>query len=162
MLPLVLMTMGMTMQSCGDDDDDDIVNVSAKFDNALKALYPDATGVKWETKRAYHVAEFTKGFTSYDVWFDSNAVNVMTEMDYGKDLFLVPDNAVSGAFPTSEYGTWTIDEITHYVRPADEFYIFEVSKPGREDMDLYYSTDGTLLKAIAESQSPDIYPDTKI
>ena len=86
----------------------------------------------------------------------------MTELDYGKDLFLVPDNAVSAAFPKSEYGTWQIDDITHYIQLDNEFYVFEVEKAGQPDMDVYFSVSGEMLKAVKSDGNPDIRPDTVI
>lgn len=163
-LAATLLAFGGMMQSCDDDDnnDTDLVTVNAKYETALKAIYPDVTGVTWESSHGYQVAEFTKNFTSYEVWFDSSTSVAMTKYDYGKNLFLVMDNSVNSAFASGEYGTWTVDDIARYVRADDEFYVFEVEKAGSEDMDLYYDTEGTLLKAVPESSAPDILPDTTL
>lgn len=162
MLSLLFIAVGFSMQSCSDDDDDDNSSVQTEYVNALKALYPDATNVKWEINKGYRVAEFTKKFVSYDVWFDQKATLAMTELDYGRDLFLVPDNAVTTAWSTGDYATWTLDEIKHYKQLSNEFYVFEVEKAGQPDMDLYYDVNGTLLKSIASESAPEIYPDTAI
>lgn len=164
-LPALFMMFGMAfLQSCSDDDDDDVVEsaVPEKYTSALKEAYPDVKSPNWEIKGSYYVAEFTKNMVDYDVWFDSSAAISMTEQDYGKDLFLVMDNSVSAAFAQGEYGTWTIDDISHYTRTSDEFYVFEVEKAGQPDMNLYYNTDGELVNAIQSSQAPDITPTTTL
>lgn len=161
-----LAAIAVMMPSCDSDDDDKdtyITNkVDAAFNNALKEQFPDAQNVKWEKKNEYRVAEFTNAGMEYDVWFDKTTAWAMTETDYGKDIFLVPDNAVSAAFPLGEYGSWTIDDITHYRRSDTEFYVFEVEKVGQADMDLFYALDGTLIKAIPSDTAPDILPTTPI
>ncbi len=162
---LMFAAVAVVMPSCSDDDDDDVTitnSVPSKFSEALKAQFPDATNVKWEKKTNYMVAEFSKDMTGYDVWYDQSASWAMTEMDYGKDLFLIPDNAVATAFAEGDYGTWTVDDITHYKQKTNEFYVFEVEKTGQSDMDVFYATDGTMLKAIASDTSADILPDTAI
>ena len=146
------------IQSC--DDNDDPKTVSEAFVEALKQKYPDAKNVKWETKSQYMVAEFDHNFQETDVWFDRDANWCMAPTDYGKNLFLVP-GVVGDAFANGKYGTWTLDDIDFYERQDIEFYVFEVEKKGETDMDIYYATDGTLIKAIPHSEA-DIYPTTPI
>ena len=150
----------MVFIACNDDDDH--IAVPDEFTTALRQQYPDVDKVKWERKGEYRVAEFTKNAVEYDVWFDRSAKCVMTELDYGKNMFLIPDNAVSAAFPNSEYGDWTIDGIKHYKQLNNEFYIFEVEKRGQRDMDVYFTPSGELIKAVVDDSTPDIRPDTVI
>lgn len=161
-LSLLMLFAGMSVAFIACNDDDDHVAVPDEFKSALLQKYPDVKHVDWERKGEYRVAEFTKAAVEHDIWFDSNAKLVMTELDYGKDLFLVPDNAVSAAFPKSEYGTWQIDDIKHYIQLDNEFYVFEVEKAGQPDMDVYFSVSGEMLKAVKSDGNPDIRPDTVI
>ncbi len=163
---LTIAAMAVVMPSCSNDDDDDdhyVTNkVDAAFNSALKDMFPDAQNVKWERKNEYRVAEFDKNGVGYDVWFDKTTAWAMTESDYGKDFFLVPDNAVTGAFSRGEYGTWTVDDITAYKQKASEFYVFEVEKAGQADMDVFYTADGTFIKAVPSDTAPDILPTTAV
>ncbi len=167
-IPAFLFTMAaiaVAMPSCDSNEHNDPYTpsrVDAAFNDALKEQFPDAQNVKWERNSEYRVAEFNKNGVDYDVWFDKTTAWAMTEMDYGKDIFLVPDNAVTAAFPKGEYGTWTIDDITHYKQKASEFYVFEVEKAGSADMDVFYTTDVTMIKAIPSDTAPDILPTTSI
>lgn len=163
-LALLMLAVGMTMTfvACSDDDDDNI-DVSGAFTTALKQAYPNAKNVEWEKKGVYRVAEFEQNFVDYDIWFDHSAKIVMSVFDYGKDLFLVPDNAVNAAFAESEYGTvWQLDDIKHYKQLTNEFYVFEVEKNGQPDMDVYYNVAGELIKAVQSDKTPDILPETQI
>lgn len=154
-----------TLTSCSDDDDDNNTNatVPEAFVNSLKAKYPDAVNVKWETKANYRVAEFKRVSTEeYDVWFNADDAKwAMTEIDYGKDLFLLP-TLINKAFEQSEYSTWAIDDISLYQRVNDEFYVFEVEKTGQPDKCVLFNTDGTLIKAVNEAQFGTILPGTVI
>lgn len=167
-IPAFLFTMAaiaVAMPSCDNNEHNDPYTpsrVDAAFDDALKEQFPDAQNVKWERNSEYRVAEFNKNGVGYDVWFDKTTAWAMTEMDYGKDIFLVPDNAVTAAFSKGEYGIWTIDDITHYKQEASEFYVFEVEKTGSADMDVFYTTDGTMIKAIPSDTASDILPTTSI
>lgn len=163
-LALVLSVSAGVLQSCSDDDDNKNANapVPAAFVQALKQIEPDAKNVKWETEGAYRVAEFDKNGVGYDIWFDAKATWAMTEKDFGRDFFLVPDNAVNAAFAKGEYGTWTVDDISYYKQTTDEFYVIEVETAGQPDMDLFYTTDGTMIKAVPSATAPDILPGTVV
>lgn len=153
---------GMALTSCHDDDTTVVEEDTTVYQAALAKLYPDVQQVQWETRTPYTVANFKRGFTEYDVWFDSTPSVAMTVMDYGKNIFMVPDNAVTAAFPRGQYGMWTIDEIEHYKQRDAEFYVFEVETQGQPATNLYYATDGTLIKTVAADQDIDITPDTVI
>lgn len=154
--------MALGFSACGDDDDDDVKAPSQAFENALTTLYPQAKGAKWEKKGPYRVAEFRQDMAEYDVWFEQSAAWAMTEIDYGKNLAAVPDKAVTDAFKAGEYGQWIVDDATYYKQKTREFYVIEVEAPRQVDTDLYYTTDGILIKAVPDYQDTDIYPDTKI
>ena len=142
----------MAFQSCSDDDDDDRGQVPEEFLTAMKNKFPEATGVKWEHKSDYRVAEFKKDLTEIDVWFNPKAEWAMTDTDYGKNLFLLP----------AEIGKdLVLDDFDLYERPDKNFYVFEVEKKGMRDMELYFNTDGTMIKAI-EDANMDILPSTPV
>lgn len=162
MLSLLILLAGISLAFVACNDDDDHISVPDEFQAALKQQYPDVKYVDWERKGQYRVADFQQNAVDYDVWFDKSAKIVMTELDYGKNIFLVPDNAVSAAFPESEYGTWQLDDIKHYKQLTNEFYVFEVEKPGQPDMDVYFTVSGELIKAVRSDETPDIRPDTVI
>ncbi|MDE6564036.1 MAG: PepSY-like domain-containing protein [Muribaculaceae bacterium] len=155
--------ISIPLAACSDDDDDKTVDqVPEAFVEALKKVEPDAQNVKWETAGSYRVAEFTKNMVDYDVWFGTDAAWAMTEKDYGKDFFLVPDNAVNEAFAKGEYSSWTVDDIVYYQQTTDEFYVIEVETAGQPDMDLFYTTEGEMFKAIPSDGAPEILPTTVV
>lgn len=161
-LSAVAMAMAIPFAACSDDDDKPSAGVPQSFVEALKAIEPDAENVKWETEGPWRVAEFDKAGVECEVWFDAMSAWAMTEKDFGRDWFLVPDNAVNNAFATGEYGTWTVDDIKYYLRSSDEFYVVEVEKTGQPDMDLFFSKTGEMFKAAESSAVPDMRPDTVV
>ena len=57
----------VTFSACSDDDDDDkSINVPESVVQALKQKYPSATGIEWEQKGTYFVA---------DCWLDGKESN---------------------------------------------------------------------------------------
>lgn len=167
---LPLLALGMVLLSACSDDDDKIPaeSIPTAVADSFKARYPDIniTSVKWETKGAYTVGEFKKTTDSEDIeaWFTTATGEwKMTETDYGKNLFLIPVE-ISNAFGMTEYGSlWTIDDIClyEYTDASKNFYLFEVEKAGQQDMEIYFRTDGSLIKAIPDTNR-DITPDTVI
>lgn len=149
--------------SCSDDDGDDLNlnQVPTTIKSAFQAKYASATDVDWEKKGNYYVVDFKYNQLDMDVWYNAaTSKEAMTVTDYGRNLFYLPPT-VERAFATGEYGSWTVDDITYYERTDTSFFLFEVEKAGEKDMDLYYSPDGTLIKAVPES-NVDITPDTVI
>ncbi len=158
---LAVMAMALGFVSCNDDKDEPAP--SAAFQYALDQVYPGATGVKWEKKAAWQVAEFDQNGAEYDVWFNALTVEwAMTEIDYGKNIMSVPDLPVLKAIEQSEYGMWTLDDISYYQQTAMSFYIAEMETAGKPDTDLYIAPDGKIIKIIPSSQTPDITPNTDI
>ncbi len=154
----------VSVQACSDDDDDRLDDVSQVFVDALKKLYPTATDVKWENKAPYRVAEFNKnnGQIGTEVWFDINANWKMTELDYGKNLFMLP-TVINDAFTQTEYcrAPWNVDDIEEYKRPTDNFFIIEVESPQQGEVSLLFSDDGTLLKTV-NGDLDNITPDYQL
>lgn len=160
LLALLLICMtGVGFASCSDDDDPKY-KPSADLTNELDKLYPDVRA-EWETRHnMYRVAEFTQYGDEYEVWFTKEGQWVMTEIDFSAPYQNVATAAMDGFFVT-QYGDWTIDDITYYKRASDSFYVFDVEKRGEPDMDVYIDDNGGLIKAERETDR-DILPSTVI
>lgn len=146
--------------SCSDDDDNNPGTIPSGVEQAMQTQFPNATNIKWEKKGVYLVADFDESRLDKEAWFTRDGEWKMTETDYGKDLFYLPAD-VEKAFATGEYGTWTVDDVKLYERSDKTFYLFEVEKAGQRDMELYYNIDGTVIKAVPDTDV-DITPDTVI
>jgi hypothetical protein len=92
------------------------------------------------------------------VWYTSNGDWQMTEYDLGVNLSALPQ-AVQDAFQSGQYSTWRVDDIDKYERPQDVFYLIEVETKGENDRDLFYASDGTLLKDEADRENNEVKPD---
>ena len=161
---VALLGMGV-FTACSDDDDNDTPSVVEKqYVDALNKLYPKAKDVEWKKEAAYTVAEFNypAEYVGVDVWFDGNASWMMTSHDYGKNLFFLPP-IVEAAFNTTDYSTWTVDDIEYYEYPVNtkNFYLIEVEKQGEPDANLFFKEDGTLIKTVS-GEIAEITPDTAI
>lgn len=162
-LYITLIATAIAIASCSDNDhdhDSDNIHVDPAYIDALDAHYPTASHIEWETEGPWHVAEFHVGQNELEAWFDSDARWVMTRTELNRNLLSVP-TAVAEAFASGPYGTWSIDDIDFYEKEETEFYVIEVENPGREDHNLFYQTDGTLIKAIVDN-GQSITPDTPV
>lgn len=157
---LAVVMAGVGLTAC--DDDNDVVNPADKYVDALEALYPGvAQTASWESRRDYMVAEFSAlNAEDREVWLKKGDASWAMTVTDGIGFAALPE-VVQGAFAAGEYATWTIDDVDYYERPDLNFYVVEVEKAGNHDTDLYYSPDGSLIKAERETGA-DIYPDTKI
>lgn len=151
------------LPSCDDNDNDIKYNdVPNNIMNTFQQTYPNAGKVEWEKKGKYYVADFINDSIDMDVWFNPGDGSIaMSEYDYGRNLMYLPPE-VDKAFADGEYGYWTVDDVKYYDRTAlNSFYLIEVEKAGQRDKELYYGSDGKLIKAIDESNR-DITPDTQL
>ncbi len=138
------------LSGCGDDDLRHPDNPTVE--DAFTAKYAGATGIDWEKKGDYWVANFRKDAKDMEAWFGNDGEWYLTETDIPFDA--LPE-AVKTAFSASEYQAWHIDDIDMVERKGMEtVYVLEVEKGDRE-YDLYYSSDGTLLKAVGDSNDDD-------
>lgn len=155
-----------SLSSCSKDDENSEPSdgqVPTAVAQSFKSMFPNAQNVEWEKNGSYYIAEFNKIVSEdYDVWFKaSDASWAMTQIDYGKNLFMIPAS-LNASFEQTEYATWTIDNISLYERPDASFYIFEVEKTGNPDMAVIYTKAGQYVNAVAESVLGDITPTTVI
>lgn len=146
-LPLLLVLFGFS--SC---DDDDNLKVDQEYVTALAQKYPNATGVEWEKKGQYNVAECWVDTRELDVWFATGAQWVMTETELRTtDL----PQAITTAIVQTEYATWRIDDVDLLEYPSkDKEYVVEVEL-GKQEMDLYFSESGELLRKKDVSGNAD-------
>lgn len=139
------------LQSC--DNDDDNLRVSPELQKAFLEKYPAATRVEWETKAGYYVADFMimpvkllPVHSGRCVVHDRNGV-----------LYVGLPEAVKAAFEQGDYSTWTVDDVDKLERrDMETVYVIEVEKKPQE-MDLYYSAEGLLIKAVADTDHDDDY-----
>lgn len=145
-LGLALGAFSLALQSC--DDDNDSIPVSDELRQALADRHGDAQRVEWETRGGYYVADFNEDNYEKEAWFDANGTWQMTETDI-PGLAALPA-AVRTAFESSRYATWRVDDIDKLERNGLEpVYVIEVEQ-GNQEVDLYYSEGGLLIKEVAE------------
>lgn len=168
-----LLAMGMIgLQSCSNDDDDDLPSskVPEVVRNTFDSNFSNTSNLSWETKTVskgqYYKAEFNnKSDNGYktEAWYTADGTWYMTETE-------MPYNAIPQAvktfFESSEYASWKRDnEVDRIERAAvkEIIYIIEVESPQDVDMDLHYSADGILIKAVNDDGDGDnesLLPDT--
>jgi len=142
--------------SCGDDDNYTPEDI---FVNAFNSKYPNAGKVEWETKAGYKVADFFIDSKEAEAWFDIDGSWVMTETDL---TFAELPAEVQSSFKASNYASWHIDDVDKLERSNTEVVYVIEAEQGNEEFDLYYSADGTLIKAINDngnsSHQPTVIP----
>ncbi len=156
---LVLALGFVGLQSCSDDDDDD-VKVTTAVREAFNAKFPNATRVDWEMKHNYFVADFWENGVEYDAWFSQDTELKMLESDV-RGVESLPE-PVLNAFKATSYTEWRVDDIDKYERGTEVFYLIEIEKKGEKDRKLFYSPEGTLLKDVEDAPNDDILPTTPI
>lgn len=154
-----LLALGaVSLASCDNNDNDDIdaSKVPADVRNTFGGSYSNTANLKWETEnvsqRSYYKAEFNnRNDNNYktSAWYSPEGKWQMTETEMPYSA--IP-TAIRTAFENSPYATWRKDnEVDKIERPDSEIvYIIEVESATDEDVDLYYSTDGILIKAISD------------
>lgn len=148
-----MLALGMlTLMSCSDDDNYTPEDI---YLQAFQQKYPQASPVEWEDKHGYKVADFRLDGKEAEAWFDKSAKWLMTETDLRPaDL----PAAVKAAFDATEYASWHIDDIDRVEKEnATTIYVIEVEKE-KQEYDLYFSEDGTFLKAIPSEGNAEHLP----
>jgi len=159
MLAMMMCLTALTFSACSDDDDDkdnDSINVPESVSQALKQKYPSATGIEWEQKGAYYVADCWLDGKDTNVWFDANANWQMTESEiFWNNL----PAAVQTAFNDGVYADWVQDDYYVLFYPLDPVqYVIEV-KQGNLKYQLVYSENGGLMDTVNVTGKDDtIYP----
>lgn len=147
-LMVALGAFALTMQSC-DDDNNDSIPVPQELTDALAKEHPNAQRIEWETKGTYYVADFHEDNFEKESWFTTDGVWQMTETDIRyADL----PAAVRTAYEaTIYYNDWRVDDVDKLERRGmDVVFIIEIEK-GNQEMDLYYSENGILVKEVVDT-----------
>lgn len=148
---LFLLMSALCMIACNDDDNGFDPNEAIKKTFQLK--YPTATELSWEQKSAYVVADFRVDHLESSAWFEQIGTWHMTVTELERKE-LLPET-VSNVFNSGEYGTWHVDDIDRVERANKEtLYVIEVEKD-KQELDLYYSENGILIKTIEDNGSND-------
>lgn len=142
----------LALTSCNDEDSPGITPNSA-VTKAFNDKYPDASRIEWEYKHNYLTAEFfSKGYSA-TAWFNQNGEWYMTKTELTRKDQL--PEAVQTAFDNSSYAQWMIDDIDCLERAeAETLYIIEVKKD-RQEYELYYTSDGILVKELPDDENDD-------
>ena len=147
-----LLLAGFTFTSC--DDNDDNYTPDEKIVNVLYEKYPNAQRVDWELQHDHYVANFYDNNIEKEAWFNTKGEWVMTESDI---LFENLPKAIQTAFGESEYKDWRVDDVDMLERVEMEtMYVIEVEK-SKQEFDLFYAEDGTLIKAVEDIDNNDYY-----
>lgn len=146
-LLLAVILGSLSLFAC--DDDDYTPNQTVK--EAFEAKYPAATRISWEKKGIYRVAEFRLNNRKVHAWFDNSGVWYMTETDL-ETVTALPAKVQEG-FRNSKYAAWKTDDVDKVERPDSEpVYVIEVEQ-GKQEIDLYYSEEGILIKTEEDHHS---------
>ncbi|MGL6179690.1 MAG: PepSY-like domain-containing protein [Tannerellaceae bacterium] len=154
---LCLLFMGVNT-SCSNDDDKDKQFVTPEAEKAFNLQYPNAKNVKWEMKNTYYVAEFNEAsYKSIDAWYNAAGEWFLSEYDIAYDA---NPSAVQTTFSNSAYGKWTVDDVDLIRRPSFmDLYIIDADDPNSEnDVDVYISADGILIKSVIDSDNNPAQP----
>lgn len=154
----------MFTTACSNDEDGrppGAGQVSPQAQSTFESLFPGARDVEWEVRGTYAVADFSYsdadggGWVPGSAWFNqSDGAWLMSEYDVRFDR--LPD-MVKTAFQASEYATWRVDDVDLIRREGVTLlYVIEVENAGQE-MDLYYTEDGVLVKAVADGGGQSDY-----
>jgi len=154
----------MLTTACNNDEDGrppGAGQVSPQAQSTFESLFPGAHDVEWEVRGTYAVADFSYsdadggGWVPGSAWFNqSDGAWLMSEYDVRFDR--LPE-AVKAAFQASEYATWHVDDVDLIRREGVTLlYVIEVENAGQE-MDLYYTEDGVLVKAVADGGGQSDY-----
>ena len=150
LLLTAILVSGLAFTSCNDDDDN--YTPDGKIQEAFITKYPNAERVEWEKKHDHYVADFYLDGIEREAWINAQGEWVMTESDIRFDNLPAE---VQTAFNASEYKAWKIDDVDMLERVEMEpVYVIEVEQ-GKQEFDLYYAADGTLVKAVEDTDNDD-------
>ena len=140
-----LLLAGFAFTSCEDDNNNYTPN--EEIVNVLYEKYPNAQRVDWELQHDHYVADFRDNNTEKEAWFNPKGEWVMTKSDI---LFKNLPQAIQTTFGESEYKDWRVDDVDMLERVEMEtMYVIEVEK-GKQEFDLFYAENGTLIKAVED------------
>lgn len=148
----VVLLLGFIYSCDSDDSDSDVVPVETQ--KAFTAKYPSAKNVEWDNKGTYQKVDFQHNNAKASAWFDSQGTWYMSEYDIPYSALPVP---VKNSFEASEYKDWRVDDVDMVEKNSTEtVYIIEAENL-KQEVDLYYSTDGILIKTLLDSDGDEGY-----
>ena len=121
---IVLLVSLFSLAACSNTDNPflpDNPDIVTSFNN----MYPNAQDVDWDKKGIYYVAACRVNGHELDVWFNNNAVWVMTEQDIYRTQL---PNAVEASFENGKYSNWVLDNVTllTFSKSPTTIYLLEV------------------------------------
>lgn len=140
----------LAFTSCDDDDNNYVPNQT--ITKAFDTKYPNAGRVEWESKAGYEVAEFHVSGNETEAWFDKdgNWLLTKTEIDYGQ----LPQD-IRTAIAQSIYKDWKTTDYDKLEHPnAATVYVVE-AELGEQEVDLYFTEDGVLIKVVNDNDIND-------
>lgn len=147
---ILLALSSMSLLSC--DDDDKKSELPEALQQSFSKKFPTATLVEWEKKGAYYEADFIYNNTETSAWFALDGTWEMTESDI---LYSTLPAEVKTTFESSKYASWRVDDADQLERKdLETTYVLDVEL-GEQEMDLYYSKEGELIKAVVDTDSDD-------
>lgn len=121
----------------------------AKVVSSLNAKYPRASRVEWEQEKGYQVAEFHEKGVECKAWFNNDGKWIMTESDI---KYAALPAAIRSSVEKGEYSNWKKDDVDKIERAGmPAVYVLEMKKDAQE-IELYYTESGELVKVITEGQ----------
>lgn len=160
------------LTSCSNEDvtgNDNIPeNVSEEILSAFKEKYPDAENVSWTTDDSYAIASFYSELSRSNKAANTTAWFYLKDSKWGMTEHDIPftalPDAVKKAFESSAYATWIVDDEVDVISRdgADLLYIIEAENKADgidQDIDLYYTSDGILVKEILDAEADDDHTD---
>lgn len=144
LLLIFFLISGIAMAGCNQKQH---YRPDSKIVKALTSQYPKAKRIEWEQKKGYYVAEFNLDNVETESWYDSNGNWVMTESNIKYNSL---PQAIRDHFEKSIYNNWKKEDIDKIERPGMEpVFILEIEKE-EQDLELYYTENGTLAKTVTD------------
>ena len=142
----MLAAFGTILVGCEKDHNNFAANPTVN--DAFRAMYTNAARASWGERQGYYVVEFRQNGVEAEAWFDAQGVWYLTETDV---KFAGLPEAVRTAFSESAWSAARIDDIDKLEYPdREKTYVIEIEQAGA-DLDLWFSPDGVLVKAVLEN-----------
>lgn len=152
-IAVISLLIAIVFASCDKDDINSYIPNDAVV-ASLSSKYPAARNIEWEMEGGYDVADFKDNGVDIEAWFASNGEWVMSKSDisYG----VLPE-AVKSSFQSGIYADWQRDDICKLERLGMETVYVIVVERGEQEVDLYYSSEGVLVKEDKEGAGTEHY-----
>lgn len=149
--------IALIFTSCDTDNNEGVIPLPS-VTQAFQEKYPDARDVFFNVDGIYFVVDFKNNNVSTTAWFTDQGVWVM---DKAYLPFQQLPTEVITAFKASNYSQWPVDD-SYVINHIDSAVIYKIEvESGDNEVDLYYSVSGELLKVVEDDpngDSPDNIP----